>query len=467
MTDYTLLIDGQAVAGTGTIGVVNPATEEVFAQCPIASEDQLNQAVAAAKRAFRTWSATSIEERQAVLNAIADAIEPHVDALARLLTQEQGKPIGNAKMEAGRLAATLRSASAIKLEGRSVETQDGRRFEVRRRPLGVVAAIVPWNVPLGLMANKIAAALITGNTVVVKPAPTTPLSTLLFGQLVKDAVPAGVLNIIADDGALGPLLTAHPDIRKVSFTGSTATGKRVMAGAADTLKRITLELGGNDAAIVLDDADPKEAANGLFQGAFRNSGQICVAIKRAYVHESLYDEVRDELVTLCEGAIVGDGLEQGTQFGPIQNKAQYERVKELIEDARKTGTIMGDQGSLPEKGYFIRPQIVTGVTDGMRIVDEEQFGPILPMIRYDDPEDALERANASAYGLGGSVWSSDVKRAEALAARMDTGSVWVNRHPDLGPNVPFGGAKQSGFGVEMAAEGLEEFTQVQVIGGWA
>jgi len=326
----------------------------------------------------------------------------------------------------------------------------------------VIGAIVPWNFPLVLIGLKLPAALLAGNTVVLKPAPTTPLATLRLAELLKDVLPAGVLNVITDANDLGAALTAHPDVRKISFTGSSATGKKVMAGAAETLKRITLELGGNDAGIVLDDVNPKTAAQGIFDGAFQNSGQVCIAMKRLYVHESIYDEMCDELAAIAKASVVGDGLEQGTQIGPLQNKMQFEKVKEILEDARKHGTILAG-GEAPTKGYFIRPTIVRDITDGSRLVDEEQFGPVLPVIKYSDPEDALARANASPYGLGGSVWSSNIDRALDFAERMDAGTVWVNKHIDLAPHIPFGGAKQSGIGVEMGEEGLAEFTQLQVI----
>lgn len=467
MRDFALLIDGALVEGAGTRWVINPATEEPFAAAPIASATQVDQAVAAAGAAFPGWSARAADQRRAVLDRIADIVEAHADTLARLLTQEQGKPLDAARAETLRAAATFRGAAAFLPEDRAFDDGMGRRVILRRRPLGVVAAIVPWNVPLGLMANKVAAALITGNTVVVKPAPTTPLSTLHFGRLVRDAVPRGVLNVIADDGALGAVLATHPGVRKISFTGSTPTGKRVMAGAAKDLKRVTLELGGNDAAIVLDDADPAATAEGLFNGAFRNSGQVCVAIKRAYVHDSLYDTLCAALARLCAAAVVGDGLEPGTRFGPLQNRAQYERVTALIDEARAHGTVLGDEGPLPGRGYFVRPCVVRDITDGTRLVDEEQFGPVLPLIRYHDVDDAVRRANASPHGLGGSIWSSDPDRALAVAARMDTGNVWINRHPDLAPHLPFAGAKQSGIGVEMGVEGLMEFTQLQLIGARA
>jgi acyl-CoA reductase-like NAD-dependent aldehyde dehydrogenase len=313
------------------------------------------------------------------------------------------------------------------------------------------------------MAFKVPAALLSGNTIVLKPAATTPLSTLRLAELIKDILPAGVLNVIADANDLGGELTAHPDVRKVSFTGSTATGSKVMAGAAAMLKRITLELGGNDAGIVLPDVDPKTAAPKIFQGAFQNSGQVCIAMKRLYVHESIYDAMCEELAALADAAVVGDGLEQGTQLGPLQNKMQYEKVKDLIEDARQHGNIIAG-GTTPDRpGYFIRPTIVRDISDGSRLVDEEQFGPVLPVIKFSDPEDALSRANASNYGLGGSIWATDLDRAYSLAERMESGTVWINKHAELAPNIPFGGAKQSGLGVELGEEGLLEFTQLQVI----
>ena len=344
-----------------------------------------------------------------------------------------------------------------------IEDSASRKVELRRKPLGVVGLIVPWNFPLILVGTKVPPALLAGNTVVLKPAPTTPLATLRFAELIKDALPPGVLNVITDANDLGSALTQHPDVRKISFTGSSATGKKVMSSAAETMKRITLELGGNDAGIVLDDADPKTAAQGIFRGAFRNSGQVCVAMKRLYVHESIYDQMCEELVALAsKDAVVGDGLEQGTQFGPLQNRMQFEKVKAIIQDAGKHGKVL-TAGTVPDKGYFIRPTIVRDIEDGTRLVDEEQFGPVLPVIKYSDPEDALARANASPYGLGASVWSSNPARARALAERMDAGTVWINKHAELAPNIPFGGAKESGIGVEMGEESLNEFTQLQVI----
>ncbi len=463
MADYKLLINGALVDGDAEMDVINPANEELVAKCPRASRAQLDAAVAAAQAAFPAWRAMPIAERKAKLTAIADIVQANAQELGRILTQEQGKPIGDAVGEAFGASAFFRYFTMLDLPVKVIDDSPNRKVEAHRRPLGVVGAIVPWNFPLILMAFKVPAALLAGNTMVLKPAPTTPLSTLKFAELIKDVLPPGVLNVIADGGELGAEMTAHPGIRKISYTGSTATGKRVMAGAADALKRITLELGGNDASIVLPGSDPKAVAPKIFAGAFQNSGQVCIAIKRAYVHDSIYDAMCEELATLAQNAVVGDGLQQGTQLGPIQNKTQFERVMGLIESAKKDGKIIAGGERLGDKGYFIKPTIVRDITDGARLVDEEQFGPVLPVIRYTDPEDALARANRSEYGLGGSIWSSDLEQAYDLATRMESGTVWVNKHAELAPNIPFGGAKASGIGVELGEEGLAEFTQLQVI----
>jgi acyl-CoA reductase-like NAD-dependent aldehyde dehydrogenase len=463
MTELSLLIDGRLEAGDMTMEVINPATAQVLQVAPRASGAQLDKAVAAAKAAFPAWSRTTIAERKSALIRIAETIEANAGELARLLTQEQGKPLAAATGETHGAAAFFRYFASLDLPDKVIEDSDGRKISARRRPLGVIGAITPWNFPLVLMAFKVPAALLAGNTVVLKPAATTPLSTLRLGELIKDLLPPGVLNIIADANDLGGALTAHPDVRKISFTGSTATGRKVMAGAAETLKRITLELGGNDAGIVLGDVDPKTAAPKIFQGAFQNSGQVCIAMKRVYVHESIYDAMCEELAALADAAVIGDGLEQGTQFGPLQNKMQYDRVNEIIEDAKLHGKVIAGGVKVEGPGYFIRPTIIRDITDGTRLVDEEQFGPVLPVIKFSDADDAMARANNSPYGLGGSIWTGDLDKAWSLAEQMDSGTVWINKHSELDPTIPFGGAKQSGLGAELGEEGLAEFTQLQII----
>ncbi|RJG51732.1 aldehyde dehydrogenase family protein [Sphingobium terrigena] len=461
---YKLLIDGKLVDGAMTMDVINPATEAVLASCPRASEAQLDEAVAAAKAAFGVWADTSIADRRAKILQFADAIRDDAFPLAHLLTQEQGKPFPEAQMEISYSEAFIRQIALHDLPVEVIEDSDSRRVELHRKPLGVVGAIIPWNFPVLLMvAFKLPFALLAGNTLVIKPAPTTPLTTLRLGEMMADIFPAGVVNIITDQNDLGARLTAHPDVAKISFTGSTETGRRVMAGAAASIKRLTLELGGNDAAIVLPDVDPAVVAPAIFNGAFLNAGQVCIAIKRVYAHTEIYDALCNELACLADRAMVDDGLKQGTQIGPVQNKAQYEKLKSFIEDGRANGTVIAGGQVEDRLGYFIRPTIVRDIADGARLVDEEQFGPILPIIRFDDAEDALARANASDSGLGGSIWSNDRAKAHDLASRMESGTVWINKHLDFGPTIPFGGAKQSGLGVEFTEEGLHEFTQIRVI----
>jgi len=463
MLNYKLLIDGNMVDGDETMDVVNPATEEVFATCARASERQLDDAVAAATAALPAWSAKPIDDRRKVLIAIADAIQANSEDLARLLVQEQGKPLKDARGEIFGAQAFFRHFAGMDLAPKILADHANGRVEVRRKPLGVVGCIIPWNFPIVLMAFKVPPALLAGNTLIVKPAATTPLTTLRFGEIIKELVPPGVVNIIADNNDLGGAMTAHPGIRKISFTGSTETGKKVMAGAADALKRISLELGGNDALIVLDDVDPKAMAPKIYAAAMQNAGQVCIAAKRIYVHESIYDPMCDELAKLASEAVVGDGLEQGVQMGPVQNRQQFEKILGFIDSAKEDGKIIAGGGRKGDKGYFIEPTIVRDITDGSKLVDEEQFGPVMPVIKYADPAEVIARANASIYGLGGSVWASDAEKAWRVAEQIESGSVWINKHGDLQPHIPFGGAKLSGVGAELGEEGLNEFTQLQVL----
>jgi acyl-CoA reductase-like NAD-dependent aldehyde dehydrogenase len=461
--DFRLLIDGRLVDGAGTLDVINPATGRVLSAAPRADRGQLDEAVAATRAAFPSWSGTPLGLRGGLLARLADALEAEAAAFARLLTQEQGKPLSQASGEIDFSVAALRYYAALELPAEVLHEDASRRVVRLRKPLGVVAAITAWNVPMILLAIKVGPALLAGNTVVAKPAPTTPLTTLKFGELCARVLPRGVVNIITDRGDLGAALAGHPDVAKIAFTGSTATGRKVMAGAAGTLKRLTLELGGNDAAVVLDDADPREVAPNIYAAAMYIAGQACVAVKRLYVHDSLHDVVCDELGRLARETVVGDGLEPGTQVGPIQNRAQFERVHGFLEDAGRNGTVVAGCGTLERGGYFTRPTIVRDIPDGARLVREEQFGPILPVLRYADLDDAIARANDTEYGLGGSVWSPDLDRAFAVAARVDAGTVWVNKHLDFRTDTPYGGTKQSGFGVGLGAEGLGEYTQTTII----
>jgi acyl-CoA reductase-like NAD-dependent aldehyde dehydrogenase len=443
--------------------VINPATEEVFATVARASERQADEAIEAAATAFPAWAEVPLAERQAKVAALADAIAANADIFARALTQEQGKPLAEAQGELAWTDGYLRHYATLEIAERTIQDDASGLIQVRRKPLGVVAGIIAWNFPLLVACWKIGPAVIAGNTIVLKPAPTTPVTALMLGELCQKIFPPGVVNIIVDANDLGGYLTADPRIAKVGFTGSTATGKKIMASAADGLKRLTLELGGNDPGIVLGDVDVRATAQGIFNAAFLNCGQVCLAIKRAYVHDSIYDAMCEELARLAEAAVVDDGLAQGAQIGPIQNKAQYEKVKGFLDRARADGTIVAGGEVIDRAGYFLRPTIVRDVTDGDQIVDEEQFGPILPVIRFSDVDDVVARANASPYGLGASVWSRDVDRALAVAERIESGSVWVNQHVAIGPHIPMAGVKSSGLGVEQAEEGLAEYTQLSVI----
>ena len=462
--DFALLIDGEALPGSGTLEVINPATGAVFAQAPAAGRDELDRAVAAARRAASSWRELSFAERRACIERMAQVLREHQAELARLLTLEQGKPLAQARDEITRAATQSEGMARIALDTEVLTDDRERHIELRYVPLGVVGIITPWNAPINLAAGPLTAALYTGNTVVLKPSPYTPLTTLALAQLLRGVFPRGVLNVLAGGDELGEWMTAHPGIDKISFTGSVETGKKVMASAAATLKRLTLELGGNDAAIVLDDVDPQAIAPKLFFAAFVNSGQVCMAVKRVYAHERIYDALCEALAREARKAQVGDGLDPQTQLGPIQNREQYERVVGLIEDTRRAGGRILAGGEVPRgAGYFLPPTIVAGLDESSRLVREEQFGPILPILKFTDEEDALRRANATRYGLSGSVWSRDPQRAAALAARLEVGTAWVNQHRATSATVPFGGAKESGLGRQYSVLGLKAYMEPRVI----
>lgn len=462
---YRNLIDGEMVSAAGTFDVVNPATEEVIGTVPACGQEELDKAVAAARRAFTQWRKTPVEERRRVIAAMADAIAANHEELYRLLTAEQGKPHHQAKGEMHGAPAIMKAQATLDLED-VINQDDGERLSrTRRVPVGVVGGIVPWNFPVLMAVQKIAPALLSGCTIVLKPSPFTPLTTLRIAELWKDIAPAGTVNIITGPDELGPMITAHPDIDKITFTGSTATGKKIMEGASKDLKRITLELGGNDASIVLPDADVKKVAEQLFWSSFMNAGQICVAAKRVYIHEDIYDELSTAIADYAKTVKVGDGSQQGTGVGPIQNRKQYDRVCELIQDAKDNGYkfLLGGDVDPSGTGYYVPITILDNPPENARIVAEEQFGPVMPLMKFSTTEEVIERANASDYGLAGAVWTGDPEKGVELAEQLETGTVWVNEFLHLSPFAPFGGHKQSGFGAEYGIEGLKEFTYTQVI----
>ncbi|MEM6681669.1 MAG: aldehyde dehydrogenase family protein [Pseudomonadota bacterium] len=462
--DYRMLINGALVGAEAHIDVINPATGEAFAHAPDCSEDQLNDAVAAARAAFPAWRDMPVDERAKLLVACADAIAPHAEDMGRLFTREQGRPVHFAIGEIKGACDIMKAVAQMRLPDEIVEDSDTQYVEKTHKPLGVVCAIAPWNFPVNLALVKICPALLMGNTVVLKPSPYTPLCTLKIAELLSTILPAGVLNVITGGDALGPMMTAHPGFHKISFTGSTATGKKVMASAAVDLKRMTLELGGNDAAIILPDVDLDEVAEKIFFGAFFNTAQICIATKRMYVHEDIYDALRDRLAAIAAHAKVGDGTEQGTMLGPIQNKPQYDRVMNLLEDAKSKDLTLIHGADIPDNaGYFVPVTIVDNPPEDERVVQEEAFGPILPMLKFKDIDDVIDRANDSEYGLAGAVWTKDTESAKQIARRMETGTVWINQNLTLRPDTPFAGHKQSGFGAEYGLEGLAEYTVPQVV----
>lgn len=460
---YKLLIDGELTDSDLRLDVVNPATGQPWTSVPRASVAQAEAAVAAAKRAQPDWGLQPLDDRRKVLRSLAERIEANADAFSRAMVQEQGKPLAEASLEVVHTCFFLRAFAEMSLEAEVVQDDSDYLIEVHHRPLGVVVGITPWNFPLLIASYKLAPALLLGNAFILKPAPTTPVSALMLAEAVADLVPPGIVNVLVDDNDLGALLSGHPDVQKISFTGSTETGRKVMATATSSLKRLTLELGGNDAAIVLDDADVAKVAPGIFGSAFFNAGQVCIAVKRVYAHSSVYDALVDQLAALAREAVVGDGLEQGVAIGPVQNAQQYAKAQHYMAVAESDGVIVAGGGIPDGEGYFVEPTIVRDIAPDSRLVTEEQFAPILPVLSFDDLESVVEQVNAGEYGLGGSIWSGDEARASALAQRMTAGTTWINHHLHFAPHVPFPGAKQSGLGVEFGREGLAEFSQMAVV----
>lgn len=459
-----MTIDGRCVTAERVFEVLNPATGRHLAKAPDCTRGQVDDVMEGAQRAYQTWCRDDAARCAAML-AAADELEAVAEELGLILTAEQGKPLRDSLAEVATSARWLRwYADPDLLNPEIAEDSDQRKVSVHRRPLGPTVAISPWNFPIQTVGKKAAQALRAGNTMVVKPSPYTPLATLKFVEVLQRVFPPGVLSAVSGGTELGGWLTGHPLTRKISFTGSTAVGKLVAAAAAPDLKRITLELGGNDAAVVLDDAEPDVVARGIFDRALVNCGQTCAAIKRAYVPESLYDEVVEALAECARAAVIGDGMDPRTDYGPLNNRPQLRIVSDLVDDALHRGARAAAGGKAPERaGFFYQPTILANVDDRMRIVDEEQFGPALPVLSYDNLDEAVERANSGKYGLGGSVWTSDPQRGAQVASELVCGTSWVNTHAVTLPHQPFAGAKWSGVGVENGRWGLYDFTQLQVI----
>lgn len=468
-----MLIDGKAAAATSgaRMEVRNPASGELVDTVPEAGVDDTRRAIEAAERALPGWAGLAPPARAHILLEAAAHVRKHLDEVARLLTLEQGKPLRDSKIEADRFTENLEIYAGLVLGGALRGQQVGLPQQqamglVVRRPIGVVGAIIPWNFPLTLLANKIAPALAAGNTVVAKPASTTPLSTLRLAELLNEAgLPAGVLNVVTGPGrVVGEELIRHPAVRKIGFTGETQTGRQVMASAAPEIKRVTLELGGSDPAIVCDDADLDVAAKSIAIGRFFNAGQACLAVKRVYVMDSVADELTEKLVARAKRLKLGAGLDPQTQMGPMHTEGGRATIESQLADAVDRGARVLAGGKRPQgeafaSGYYFEPTIVTDVPAGARVWLEETFGPLLPIARVRDLDEAIRRANDSEFGLGSSIFTRDLSKAQRAIAELEAGYTWVNAVQIAHDELPFGGLKHSGYGKEHGTEVLDYYTE--------
>ena len=463
---FQLSINGTSVPGdAGSFPIHNPADNALLGYAPKSSSQQVQQAVEAARLAQTAWAALEDSQRKAYLTRVAEVLTQNTPYLAQWITREQGKPLSGpgSMFEMQACVGWTQVATSLELPVEVAFEDDTRRDEVHRKPIGVVAAIAPWNWPLMIAIWQIIPSLRAGNTVVLKPSEYTPLGTLEMVRLLNEVLPPGVLNTVCGDGMVGDALARHPDVKKIMFTGSEATGRKIIEASATNMARLTLELGGNDAAVVLPGSDPKAMAEGLFWGAFINMGQTCACAKRLYVHESQYEAVIQALKEVAERMPMGDGMDERNVLGPVQNRMQFDKVSSLVDDAKKNGARIVTGGAPRGDGLFYPITLVADIKDGGRLVDEEQFGPVLPIIAYRDVEDAIQSANRLNAALGASVWGSDLQAAQAVALRLQAGTVWINQHGAIHPMVPFGGIKGSGYGVEFGLEGLKAVTVPQVI----
>ncbi len=453
------LIDGRIVRNDTTFPERNPSTGEVFAQCPQATDELLAEAVDAARRAARDWAARGVDGRRKVIAEMAAALDEHIGDIVAISTLEKGSVRGSA--EAYAASYFMKHVAAAEVPVDVIEDNEQRSVVVVRKPVGVVAAITPWNAPILILSEKIATALLVGDTVVAKPSPFTSLATLALGELWKDIVPPGVLNIVAGGDELGAALVAHPGVRMISFTGSVAAGRQIARSAGAATKNVLLELGGNDAAIVLPDVDVDTVAGKIFNAAFVMSGQACAAIKRVYAHRSVFEPLVTALARLADAAQPAQNGADGA-LDPLTTLPQYKRVRAILDDAIERGArVVAGGRPLDRDGYFVAATILTDVPDEATVVAEEQFGPLLPVIPFDDVDDAIAAANATEYGLGGSVWTGDIAMGAELAARLDCGTTWVNSHAEVAPNIPFGGIKSSGTGRASGRQGIDAYAELQ------
>jgi succinate-semialdehyde dehydrogenase/glutarate-semialdehyde dehydrogenase len=465
----TMIIEGQrAGAASGqTYKVMNPATGELVEEVPAGGPEDVDRAAQAAAKAFQSWSRLAPAERARILHKAAAHMLTKVDEIAPILTAEQGKTILESRLEAQRFGENIAwfADLADKIHGEYVLLPDTSTYGlVVRKPIGVCGAIVPWNFPLTLAANKVAPAIAAGNTVVLKPASTTPLATLAcINALIEGGLPEGVVNVVLGSGT-NEAIVAHPLIRKIALTGSTPTGKKVMAAAAGQLKKVTLELGGSDPCIVLDDADLEAAAKAISVGRFFNCGQACLAVKRLYVQEAVMDELLEKLIARAAKLKPGNGMDKDSRMGPMHTEAQRAEVEAQVKDALDKGARIAFGGGRPEgdaysKGNFINPAILLDVPDDSRMVTEEVFGPALPIMSIKDLDEGLRRANNSPFGLGSSIWTSSMASAHRAVRDLEAGYTWVNALQIAHDELPFGGTKQSGFGKEHGIEAYHSYTE--------
>jgi acyl-CoA reductase-like NAD-dependent aldehyde dehydrogenase len=459
------IIGGQRTVTASHISVINPATGEELATVPNIAAITLDDAVAAARKAFQSWHDIPLERRKEAITRVLSEVEAHADELSTLLTAEQGRPLFQARWEIDLLTKHYGPA-LVEMDIPEVQQRVENIGQVFKRytPIGVVGAIIPWNLPVLLSFAKTLAALVAGNTVVLKPSPFAPLTVLRIADYIRELLPAGVLNTVTGGDELGPRITSHPGIDHISFTGSVETGKRVLTSAAATLKHVSLELGGNDPGIVLADADPAAIAQDLFNSMFLLSGQGCICLKRLYIHESIYPAVTDALVTIARSAKVGNGLDPETVLGPVQNQLQFDRLKLAWDEIKSRATILF-RGDVPPdgKGFFFPVTILANPPEDASFVSQEIFGPIRSIFKYKTVDEAVARANKSSYGLGASVWGCDSGELERVARRLEAGTVWINQHAVRNAFVPATAYKNSGLGVEFGQEGLLEYCHLQVI----
>ncbi|KAL3471360.1 Aldehyde/histidinol dehydrogenase [Aspergillus californicus] len=466
--DFRSCINGALTTSAQTRHATNPATGQPNEPVPVATPEDVDAAMIAAQTAFTTWRKAPYQTRQTALRQYIDLVQAHAEDLITLLTKEQGKPLQFATIEFNSAIKCMKAFADLQLTEQVVQEDDETRIMCRYTPLGVSVGIVPWNFPLLLACIKLAPATLAGNAIIIKPSPFTPYCGLKLVELAQQCFPPGVMQALSGDDNLGPWLTAHPIPEKISFTGSTATGKKVLQAAAATMKRVTLECGGNDPAIVCADVDIEETAKKVGHFCFLNSGQICLAVKRIYVHASIHAPFRDAMVRFVQGLKIGNGLDEGVFMGPVQNSMQYERVRGFFNDSDKENWSVAVGGQIPKgegegEGYFVAPTLIDNPPEESRIVQEEPFGPIVPLLVWSDEDDVVARANDSRMGLGASVWSRDLDQAGRLARRIEAGSVWVNTHYQLQPAVPYGGHKESGIGLEAGLGGLLAFCNAQYL----